>query len=423
MNEFINKRPLSNEQKELLNKMTREISGNNIRAISFKMNDILVVTPFSSQQDMFMLMENDFRKLNKGKSFSQLRTDAQDTAYKKYGKESVTIDIIYSILAKTAKLKKDDVSILIKRECELIQKFSFVRECGKVLFNEAKKNGKKIIISVDTIYPQEIIAGILEKCGYTPYNVLVINPDDFGKIQEVSGVEPSELMHIGGNVEHDVEVPILKGSKAILISPIIPLMVKSGRLRGFIESKILLESDSPKYLALRCAFGLYAMYGFDVPQNKIPKSDFCKDPYMLGFIVYGTFSLIEGNYEFNEKWKQEIIQLNGNNQKILQGRDDFIKMFNEYFGEFYDCMKYTGFELPFEFLTDHSAPGDRMMLKSCISDSTCKKWSESVTEPEIVPVYARAVKKNAVSRLADKLFPPGTKVRTIADGILAKSQR
>ena len=422
MNSSINERTLSDEQKSLLKKMTDEISGTNIRAVSFKMNDILVVAPFSTVQDMFMFMENDFRKVSRsGKSFAQLRTEAQDSACKKYGKESVTIDIIYGILSKTGKVKKENAEILMKRECELIEKFSFVRECGKTLFREAKRNGKKIIIVADTVYPEEIIVGILEKCGYGSYDKLIMNPDSFGKVQEVSGGEPSELLHIGGNVEHDVEAPILKGSRAILISPVVPLMVKSGRLRGFIESEILLEADSPKYLALRCALGLYAMYGFDVPQNKLPKSDFCKIPYMLGFIVYGTLSLIENSYEYDDEWKQKLNSFNGNNQKVLKGRDDFIRMFNECFGEFHDCMKYTGLELPFEFLTDHSAPADRMLLRSCISDGTYKKWSESVTEPEIAPVYARTVKKNAVSRLADKLFPPGTKVRTIADGILAKS--
>ncbi|MBO5105028.1 MAG: hypothetical protein J6B74_08215 [Ruminococcus sp.] len=424
MKSVVNEHILSDEQKTLLKKMTGEISKANVKAVSFKMKDILVVSPFSSVRDMFMLMENDFRKVSKsGKSFTQLRVDAQDSAVKKYGKTAVTIDIIYSILSKTGKIKKEDTEILMKRECELIERFSFVRECGNTLFREAKKNGKKTIIIAETVYPKQTIDSILEKCGYGSYDSLITNPENFEKIQEVSGVEPSELLHIGGNVEKDVEEPILKGSKAILISPVIPLMVKSGRLRGFIESEILLDADSPKYLALRCAFGLYAMYGFDIPQNKLPKSDFCKNPYMLGFIVYGTLSLIEDDYKYNDSLTCELGSPDGNNQKILKGRDDFIKMFSECFGGFYDDMKHTGLELPFEFLAYHSAPADRMLLRSCISDGTYKNWSESVTEPETAPVYARTVKKNAVSKLADKLFPPGTKVRTIADGILAKSHR
>ncbi|MDE5620873.1 MAG: hypothetical protein K2I80_10260, partial [Ruminococcus sp.] len=198
MNSFINECTLSDEQKSLLKKMTDEISGTNIRAVSFKMNDILVVTPFSAVQDMFMFMENDFRKVSKsGKSFAQLRAEAQDSACKKYGKESVTIDIIYGILSKTGKVKKEDAEILMNREYELIRKFSFVRECGKTLFREAEKSGKKIIIVADTVYPKEIIVGILENCGYGSYDKLIMNPENFGKIQEVSDVSPSELLLIG----------------------------------------------------------------------------------------------------------------------------------------------------------------------------------------------------------------------------------
>lgn len=411
-------RMFSDEQNNILKKMSGEISKPEIRAVSFRMKDVLVVTPFSSGQDMFVLMEDDFRKISRsGKSFAQLRIDAQDTALKKSG--NISLDNIYSILSKTGKIKNPEP--LIQRECELTEYFSSARECGKLLYNEALKCHKKIIIVPDSVYPEDVITRILEKCGYTNYDSLIIS-DDFGEIQEKSGVAPSELLHIGGNVEYDVEAPILKGSKALLLSPEIPLMVKSGRLRGFVQASSLLEIDTPEYLALRCAFGLYAMYGFDVPQNKIPKSDFCKDPYMLGFIVFGTLSLTD-NYEPSTPFQREILSSLESNKKIVQGMNDFKKMFQEYFGDFSGSLKYSGCELPLVFLENHSAPADRMLLRSCISDGTYKNWSENVTDPEILPVYARTVKKNAVSQLADKLFPPGTKVRTIADGILAKSHR
>ena len=381
-------RPFSTEQDNILKKMLNEISKPEIKAVSFKMKNVLVVTPFSSERDMFMLMEKDFQQISKsGKNFSQLRIDAQDSVLKKFGNKN--LNNIYSIVSKNAKIKKAD--ILIEKECELIKKFSTERVCGKLLYNEAIKQGKKIIIVADDIYSENIIKIILEKCGYKDYNLLIT--ENFEEIQKKSGVEPSELLHIGGNIEQDVEKPILKGSKALLLSPEIPLMVKSGRLRGFVQAKSILEIDNPDYLALRCAFGMYAMYAFDVPQNKLPKSDFCKDPYMIGFIVFGTLSLID-DYKPQTAFQSEILSSNK-----------------------------SGCEFPLIFIENHSAPADRMLLRSCISDSTYKNWSQNVTDPEILPVYSRTVKKNPVSQLADKLFPPGTKVRTIADGILAKSHR
>lgn len=408
-------RPFSTEQDNILKKMLNEISKPEIKAVSFKMKNVLVVTPFSSERDMFMLMEKDFQQISKsGKNFSQLRIDAQDSVLKKFGNKN--LNNIYSIVSKNAKIKNAD--ILIEKECELIKKFSTERVCGKLLYNEAIKQGKKIIIVADDIYSENIIKIILEKCGYKDYNLLIT--ENFEEIQKKSGVEPSELLHIGGNIEQDVEKPILKGSKALLLSPEIPLMVKSGRLRGFVQAKSLLEIDNPDYLALRCAFGMYAMYAFDVPQNKLPKSDFCKDPYMIGFIVFGTLSLID-DYKPQTAFQSEILSSLEKNKKVIQGMNDFKEMYGKYFGE-YDINK-SGCEFPLIFIENHSAPADRMLLRSCISDSTYKNWSQNVTDPEILPVYSRMVKKNLVSQLADKLFPPGTKVRTIADGILAKSHR
>lgn len=405
---------LSPEQDNILKKMLNEISKPEIRAVSFRMQDVLMAMPFSSVNDMFMLMENDFRKYAKSnKNFSEIRTSAQEKALKKYG--DISIENIYRIISKTAGIKEPQP--LIERECELMEFFSTERKCGKILYNEAIKHKKKIIIISEKIYPEKTVEKILEKCGYDKYDIIIYD-NDFNAIQQKSGVNPPELLHIGGNVENDVEKPILNGSKALLLSPEIPLMVKSGRLRGFIQSEKLLDIDNPEYMALRCAFGMYAMYGFDIPQNKALKSDFCKNPCMLGFMVFGTLSLID-NYEPSTDFQREILTSIHKNKKIIQGMNDFRNLFEKYFSG-YD-MKTNGCELPLIFLENHSAPADRILLRSCISDGIYKNWSENTTEPEILPVYARAVKKNAFSQLADKLFPRGTKVRTIADGILAKT--
>ena len=89
-------RPFSTEQDNILKKMLNEISKPEIKAVSFKMKNVLVVTPFSSERDMFMLMEKDFQQISKsGKNFSQLRIDAQDSVLKKFGNKN--LNNIYSI--------------------------------------------------------------------------------------------------------------------------------------------------------------------------------------------------------------------------------------------------------------------------------------------------------------------------------------
>ena len=402
------------EQEKLLNKMLNEISRPEIKTVSFRMKDVLTVMPFSSERDMFTLMENDFRKCSKsGKDFNELRTDAYDTAMKKSG--DISLKNIYKIISKTGKIK--ETSGLIQLECSLLEKFTVPRKCGKILYQQAISHKKKVIIVCDKIYPEELIKKILSGCEYNNYDDIVFS-DDFGELLEKSGVSPAELIHIGGNVEKDVEIPVLKGTKALLLSPEVPLMVKSGRLRGFIQSEKLLDIDSLEYMALRCAFGLYSMYAFDIPQNKVIKSDFCNNAYMIGFIVFGTLSLA-GNFTPETDLQNEILSNLEKNPKIIQGMNDFKYLFEKYFSDYeISC---SGCELPFIFLEHHASPADRMFFRSCISDGIYKKWTENITEPEILPVYSRPVRKNVLSRLADKLFPPGTKVRTIADRILAKS--
>lgn len=405
---------LTPEQEKLLNKMMSEISRPEITTVSFRMKDALTVTPFSSERDIFMLMEEDFRKCGKSsKTFAELRTAAHDTAIKKSGDAS--LENIYKIISKTGKIK--DTSGLIRRECELLENFTMPRNCGKKLYRQALSDGKKIIILCDKTYPEELTKKILSGCGYNNYDDIIFS-DDFSDIPEKSGVAPSEIMHIGGNVEKDVEIPVLKGAKALLLSPEVPLMVKSGRLRGFIQAAKLLDIDNPEYMALRCAFGLYAMYAFDVPQNKAIKSDFCNNAYMIGFIVFGTLSLAE-DFSPENDLQEEILSCYEKKPEVVQGMNDFRNLFEKYFGRYE--ISHIGCELPFIFLANHAAQADRMFFRACISDGMYKEWSENITEPEILPVYSRIVKKNALSRLADKLFPTGTKVRTIADRILAQS--
>ena len=58
-----------------------------------------------------------------------------------------------------------------------------------------------------------------------------------------------------------------------------------------------------------------------------------------------------------------------------------------------------------------------------MSADALKKWGASVKEPELVPYSSGADERNSLYKLADKMFPPGTKVRNITEGILAKGRK
>lgn len=431
---FTPKRPLSHTQTELSEKMLLEVRKKDFKTVSFKMMNTLVITPFSEKEDLFLLMEKEFQPSGKiKKTFTELRIAAGEAAEKKCEmKGCVTLDMIYGIFMKLSGVSAEEKERLMQRECELLQQYSLPRECGKKLFREAKKQKKRVIVTAPTFYPRSVVINILERCGYGSYDDLIIPseqnfPDSaaaayIDMILKKSGVSANKLLHIGPDVTADVEAPILRGAKALLMQPAVPLMVRSGRLRGYIQAKHIYDYDTEKFFALHCVLGMAAVYGFDTPQNKLAQSDFCGDSYMLGFIILGALSLCRDFSPSNEL-QREIISALENNPEAVYGKEDFSQMLRFCFDDILDDYGSEGCTLPLEFLEKYAYSADRNALSPYISTETAEKWSKSVKEPSLAPVYAGKAKKNSLARFADKLFPPETRVRSIVDDILSKGKK
>lgn len=406
---------ISEEQNNLIRKMIAEIDKSEINVVSFRLSGILINMPFSEREDLFLVMEQYFSRIYKGrKNFVDLRISAENKAD--------TLDEIYDLIMKQTKITQADRDMLMNRECRLFTDSAFARNFGKMLFNEAKRKNKKIIVVSDTVYPKKVTEDVLAKCGYEHKKMTVIsrivNQYVYDTVIEKSDVSPEKLLHIGNDVAKDVEKPVMNGSKALLLADTVPLMVKSGRLRGYIQSERLYDYDSADFLALHFAFGLYASYLFDLPKSRVYQSDFCADAYMIGFIVFGTLKLA-GDFQPTE-FQRKIISAAEKNPEIMRGAGDFISLFSAHTENISHNSGNKGLELPFEFFEKHSAPLDRNMLKGLLDDDTLKEWESIITEPKTVPVYIETTNPNGLSKLADKMFPPGTKVRNIADGILVK---
>lgn len=409
---------VSEEQNKLIQKMIAEIGKSEIKAVSFRFSGILINLPFSEREDLFLIMEQDFRRIYKGrKNFVDLRISAENKAG--------TLDEIYDLIMKQTKITQAERDILMNTECRLFKESAFSRNFGKILFNEAKRKNKKIIIVSDTVYSEKVIEEVLAECRYESRKMTVIsksaNQPVYDSILEKADVSPEKLLHIGSDVAEDVEKPVTNGSKALLLANTVQLMVKSGRLRGYIQSERLYDYDSADFLALHYAFGLYAAYLFDLPKNRVYQSDFCADAYMLGFIVFGTLKLAK-DFQPTE-FQQKIISAAEKNPEIMRGAGDFVSLFYAHTGNISRNSGNKGFELPFEFFEKHSAVLDRNMFKGLLDDDTLEEWKGIITEPRTAPVYIKDTNPNRLSRLADKMFPPGTKVRNIADGILVKMKQ
>ena len=239
----------------------------------------------------------------------------------------------------------------------------------------------------------------------------------FDRIIKKAGVPPQKILHIGSDVSADVETAIMKGMKAVLIQPVIPLMVKSGRLRGFVENRHIYDSDSAGLLVLRCAFAVYALYAFDTPMNKTPRSDFCEDEYLLGAAVSGISSLDSEQPKLSDIGGA-LVKTLSENKKTAAGKTDFLALYDSIFNGLLDKYPHSGCQLTVEFLEKHSAAADRDIMRKGLEPEIFAMWVESSTEPQLAPVHSAGRKKSSLDKLADRLFPPNTKVRNIVEGIL-----
>lgn len=426
------RRPLSPSQQELMEKMTAEIAKAEIKTVSFKAEGVLIMLPFAEESSFYALMEDDFRGMSKkDRSFVDFRTDAADTAEKKLALNSpIKLKDIYDILMKQSGISEEQRDKLMERECQLYRQYVCPRESGSLLFRKALEGNKKIIVTSTGVYPRELVKDVLEKCGFGSCNIFILHNElNVPAAAETAFLDivlkkakgkPSSIIHIGSDVKNDVESPIMKGTKALLMQPAIPLMIKSGRFRGYVQAEHIYDYDTDSFFALRCVMGLYCCYGFGWPQKKAVHSDFCADPYMLGFIVLGALSLAK---DFKSTPAQEkLIKALEACPEAAEGLADFTDMSKAVFGDIIGSKGTKGCELPLEFLEKYAYSGDKDILSPYLSEADIAAWSENVSEPGLAPVYAHKAKKNAVARFADKLFPPGTRVRTIADDILSKGK-
>lgn len=421
---------LSREQLELTEKMRNAVIDREVRTVSFKLFGTLILTPFSEAEDIFLLMEREFPELSTDKAdFAQLRALAEEEAAgAKEKKCSPTLARIYEIIGKKCRADRELLDRAMERECQLLLKLCFPRNFGKMLFTEAVSHRKKIIVTADTVYPRNVVIKLLESCGYGDYGTLLVTNEldvsesakitVYRKIADKAGCSAAKLLHIGGDVEADVETPIMNGSRALLMTGVMLSLTRSGRMYGYLRSELIYGFDTAECLAIHGALGLYAAYVFDIPRQKLPHSDFCGSPYGLGFLVYGSL-LLGSELPAAEGLPARLGAAFCRNEEMKRGGEDLAALFGTHFSGFAEEMSREGCSLPLKFLSEHGMPADRQLFADLIAAEDMDLWAKNASS-EAAVVKERKRKKNAMERMADRMFPPGTKVRNIADNIMIK---
>ena len=290
----------------------------NIKYMSFDLYDTLILRNLSKPSLVFDFVEIIYNKQNNANiKFTEKRKEAEIIARRK-DKEEINIDDIYiellndfekNICEKLKKIEKFvEENICIKNNNSLVNE----------LFDYAKRNNIKIIITSDMYLDKESIKKIITNCKinnvYKIYlsseiNKTKRNKSLFKYILKDLNITSKEIIHIGDNKKSDYINSRKIGIKSILVVNKSYVKYKNNKkmnqslyynlLESFINNNI--ESKSYFYdFGFEC-FGPI-LYGIVKWLFKETKKDDIKKIYFLsrdGYVIKKAFELFEesNNYD------------------------------------------------------------------------------------------------------------------------------
>ena len=188
--------------------------------ISFDIFDTLLLRPYAQPTDLFKHIEQ-FSGMS---GFCQERIDAEHRVRNSYQiGEEITFDEIYGeINPKFKKCKK----------LELEMEYQTLRRNEEIflLYQEALKNKKKIIIISNMYLPEDFISKVLHKNGYKNYTKLFVSSKErlskntsnlFRFALNDVKVPASKVLHIGDNRHDDYDMAKLAGIDSLLYTKVL----------------------------------------------------------------------------------------------------------------------------------------------------------------------------------------------------------
>lgn len=183
------------------------------KVVSFDIFDTLLSRPYMNPADLFLQMEEELGV----SEFRDSRVRAERRARRHHREQAdVTLDQIYEELGgKFSELKNEE----LRYEREHL----FPKKDGRSIYDEAVRQGKRIIAVSDMYLPQAFLEEVLKEKGYTEISrVFVSNEENsckgdgslFRKVLKELDIERKDIVHIGDNYEADKKAPESLGIRA-----------------------------------------------------------------------------------------------------------------------------------------------------------------------------------------------------------------
>lgn len=184
--------------------------------VSFDVFDTLLIRPYVNPTDLFKHME----KFYEMPDFYSARIQAEQRArLKNKDKKDVTLKEIYDeILPKFYDMQDKELFFeksVLRRHPENYK-----------IYQEARKQNKKIVITSDMYLPTEFIADVLKINGYDKIDKIYVSGDCnktkgsgtlFKQILHDFKCKPNKVLHIGDNQQSDINVPQSLGIKTYYV--------------------------------------------------------------------------------------------------------------------------------------------------------------------------------------------------------------
>ena len=216
---------------------------NSVKIISFDIFDTLLLRSFLEPKDVFLALE----KTENCPEFFKYRSEAEPKAWEKLvssTKDDVTLDEIYAQMPSHMQHMKE-------KEIAFESEHLFLNPEMYDVFEYALSQGKQVIICSDMYLPSESLKHLLAKRLNSNQFKLYVSAD-YGKRKHTGRlfehvisdlqVKPSDILHIGDNMQSDVIIPKSKGINAIHYQKPSDVLLKDHHIKSFLDQNNTLES-------------------------------------------------------------------------------------------------------------------------------------------------------------------------------------
>lgn len=288
--------------------------------VSFDVFDTLLLRPFWLPTDLFTFMEPDVTKMLgtvDSFRFQGLRREAEWVA-RQYAIGSnrnsigeVTLDEIYESLCRLCPQLEPYAEQIKQLEIKYELRFCYARKTAKELVEFARDMGKKVICASDMYLSSEIIGQMLARSGYTGIDRIFVsceagysksNGSLYRYVQQQLGCKKSAFVHIGDNLESDVNRAREAGWQAFYLPKASDCMTNQafGYRFGTLFNRLYRDDSGIRlasygydyYFGMRCRLAVAANRLYDDPFVPVdPSSDFNTNPVWIGYFAMGPYLL------------------------------------------------------------------------------------------------------------------------------------